>query len=176
MESNYLVHYGVKGMKWGVRKDRYDDPDRFGIKAAKAERKKARKEYSKAYDKAYNFSEKHLVSQYIPKSKNYKKSNDLWEDAFDKARKTQQASNKVKVAKQAYKKEYAKNYKKIQENILLGEKLLYNDATSQKAAKLATKYNIPLSEAYKKTKKEANRNTAIILAGIGAYTLAKTLK
>ena len=32
MDNRYLMHYGVKGMKWGVRKDRYKKAFRPGPK------------------------------------------------------------------------------------------------------------------------------------------------
>lgn len=32
MDNQYLMHYGVKGMKWGVRKDRYEKAFRPGPK------------------------------------------------------------------------------------------------------------------------------------------------
>lgn len=38
--DDYLIHFGVKGMKWGVRKDKYKSAD-------KATRKKMREEYKK---------------------------------------------------------------------------------------------------------------------------------
>ncbi len=31
--ENYLMHYGVKGMRWGIRKDRYKSMSRCGRKA-----------------------------------------------------------------------------------------------------------------------------------------------
>lgn len=38
--NDYLIHHGVKGMKWGVRKDEYKSADR-------ATRKSIRDEYKK---------------------------------------------------------------------------------------------------------------------------------
>lgn len=46
--NDYLMHYGVKGMKWGVRKE----PDRSSLHRAHV------REYSKAYNKASSASDK----------------------------------------------------------------------------------------------------------------------
>ena len=42
METNYLIHHGVKGMKWGVR--RYQNPDGSLTAAGRRRLKKTRKE------------------------------------------------------------------------------------------------------------------------------------
>lgn len=54
--SDILAHYGVKGMKWGVRKKRRSIPKnvreaRANLDAAKANKKAARKAWNKAYRK-----------------------------------------------------------------------------------------------------------------------------
>lgn len=117
-KTNELYHYGVKGMKWGVRKDSYASDKRVNslmsesrsadkkakdayseYKSAKKTAKAANKEYSKAYDKAYNFSARHPITQHIKKSKNYKKSNDLWGKAYDAGKAANVAKANKKQAK-----------------------------------------------------------------------------
>ena len=97
--DNELSHYGVKGMKWGVRKD----PERQGIRDARSEYRSANKAYNKSFNKAYKFSSRHPVTQHIRRSKNYEKSNALWEDAYNKANSANDAHNKLKTAKSDYK-------------------------------------------------------------------------
>lgn len=50
--DEFLVHYGVKGMKWGVRKE--DKP--FKDKLSKAEKKAYNDEYGKMFEKRWNRS------------------------------------------------------------------------------------------------------------------------
>lgn len=49
-DSDYLMHYGVPGMKWGVRKDKYKAMSR-------SERKAARKSFKRKYAQDYTDAE-----------------------------------------------------------------------------------------------------------------------
>lgn len=51
-----LMHYGVKGMKWGVRRAR----PQTAVDSARANYKTAKKEYNKSFNKAYNLSLIHI--------------------------------------------------------------------------------------------------------------------
>ena len=97
--SNELAHYGVKGMKWGVRKD----PERQGIRDARSNYRAAKKAYSKSYDKAYGFSSRHPITQHIKKSKNYEKSNKLWGQVYNDLESISDTRKKLKSAKKDYK-------------------------------------------------------------------------
>lgn len=76
---------------------------RAQIKEAKSARKEARKAYDDAYNDAYKFSQRHMVTQFIKKSKNYQISNDKWADAHKKADAYIDASKNVKAVKKAAK-------------------------------------------------------------------------
>lgn len=81
-----LYHYGVKGMKWGQRKN-------IDVATARAAYKQAKKEYNKSFDKAYN----RAIAAWSPIKKHRQANDARWEDAANKA----QAANK---AKSIYKK------------------------------------------------------------------------
>lgn len=94
--SDYLIHYGVKGMKWGVRKQRPYSGSRRAYR-------QANKDYSRSFNKAYNYSSTHPVRQFIKGSKWQKESDRRWADAHDKADAANKAKAKYKQEKKAYK-------------------------------------------------------------------------
>ena len=102
-----LRHYGIKGMKWGVRrfenkngtltpagKKRYSDE----VYEKKAAYKQAKKDYNKSFNSAYNKSH-----QAYSLSKKKRQDNDKrWEDASKKAESMNKAKDEYKKAKKDY--------------------------------------------------------------------------
>lgn len=169
-----LMHYGVKGMKWGVRKKRdpvqtsdlrrkYDD--------TKAAKKTADKEYNKAFNKAYRYSQYHPISQYVGK-KQKAESDRRWEDAANKAKTYVTAKNAYKDAKKERKQAIKDTHAEINKKTGLGEKLVYNDATRKLAAKYVVDNNMSMADATKKANNVAKRNTAIFMAAYGTIAVA----
>ena len=101
-----LMHYGVKGMKWGVRKAQkeYAELDR-----RKAAVKKANKAYNKAYNRASGFRN---FGSFSPVKAHRDASQKRWERTYDKAR-----------ALDAAKKAYKDQKKKVRKNTTLGQKM-----------------------------------------------------
>lgn len=102
---NELYHYGVKGMKWGVRKaeNKYKELDN-----KKASYKKAKTAYKQSFDKAYNRS----VMAYSPIKKHRVANEKRWADVSKKAKKLDSA-----------KKEYKSVKKEIRKNTTVGQKI-----------------------------------------------------
>lgn len=162
-EDDYLEHFGVKGMKWGVRHER--------VRSAKSEYKKARKAYNKSYNKASRYSANHPISQFVSK-KGKAKSDALWNQASSDADRYNSAKSAYKNAKRERKNAIKDTYKDIQKNASFYEKLMFNNTTRKKAAKYVVDNDMSVSEATAKAKGDAVRNTAILLAACGSIRVA----
>lgn len=105
---DYLMHYGVPGMKWGVRKQRtYDTSTAYGrMKTAKQQYKSDKKAYSKSFNKAYYHNHAYSLSK-----KKRQASADRWNDAIDKSRTLNSSKKAYKSAKKEY-KDYKRNLNK----------------------------------------------------------------
>ena len=105
---DYLMHYGVKGMKWGVRKQRtYDTSTAYGrMKTAKQQYKSDKKAYNKAFNNAYFHNHAYSLSK-----KKRQASADRWNDAIDKSRSLNSSKKAYKSAKKEY-KDYKRNLNK----------------------------------------------------------------
>ena len=166
-EEDYLEHFGVKGMKWGVRKQK--------VLNAKSEYKKARKAYNKSYNKAYNYSANHPYSQFVSK-KGRAESENRWEQASSDADRYNSAKSAYKSAKRERKNAIKDTYKDINKNTSFYEKVMFDDATRKRAAKYVVDNDMSVSEATAKAKGDAVRNTAILLAAYGAVSVASRIR
>lgn len=162
--TDELLHYGVKGMKWGVRNDkrisdlkrRYDD--------SKANYKVAKRAYNKSFNTAYERS----ISALSPIKKHREANDKRWEKAFEDAEKVRDAKSKYKKIKIDRKNAIKNVNSKIEKESSIGDKLIYNSATRKKAAKYVVDNDMPVSDAIKRAKGEAWRNAVALVAAYGA--------
>lgn len=92
-----LYHYGVKGMKWGVRKFQQKSQE---LDAKKVAYKKAKKAYSKSFDKAHA----RAIGAYSPIKKHRQNAEKRWKDAATKAKQLEAAEKEYKTAKKEFNK------------------------------------------------------------------------
>ena len=95
--SPNLSHHGVKGMKWGVRRDRYASSKIAKAKQAYANRKEAKFRNNNAFDDWYNFNSTHssLFKRNRQESEKRLRKLDKTANAYDKANKVYKQANKV---------------------------------------------------------------------------------
>ena len=184
MNDNELMHFGVLGMKWGHRKNYYGSsgdkyrasngitvgaPKNAGVAAFR------KVQGTKVGGAALNGMTKVNAALY-----GRGKNKNVWKNIEKQTRKETEA---VREANQAHKQ--AKNereqkikntYKDLNKNASIGEKLMYNNATRKKAAKYIVDHNMSVSEATKKAKGDALRNTAIFTAAYGAVAISALYK
>lgn len=176
MENNELYHYGILGMKWGHRKN---------YKVAVANAKKAYNNRNSSIQKRYEMTEADIEKKYkrgqmlSVKDQNreiaadnkarrdWSKSKSIYKDEIRRAK------NEYKANVAKTKAEYKNNYKQLKKNDTAADKLLFNTATRKKAAQYMTENKMTMTEARKKARKEAVRNTAVILGVIGGTTISK---
>lgn len=160
-----LYHYGIKGMKWGIRKKRPENE----VDRLRADRRSAKKEFDRSFNKAYNRS----IAAYSPIKKHREANARRWQDATNKAKVYEKANKAYKTAKKAQTKAIKEKTQEFNKNASFGEKIMYNNATRKRAASLIVKNNMSVEEATKRAQGEAKRNTAIILGVYAGVTMAQ---
>lgn len=164
-----LMHYGVKGMRWGKRSRRPQlekSETRRKLDATKTKKKAAYKEFSKAYD---DYA-RNPFNGYTKKGQ--QKGNLM----VEKAQKYHEVNAEYKTAKRDRKAKIKSEFNKMQSEASLKDRVTYNNATRKKAAKYVVDNNMSIADAKKRANKEAIRNTAVLLAVYGGASAVSLYK
>lgn len=164
MENEELMHHGVKGMKWGVRRS----PERLGRKIEKLERKNAKltKEYTEARTKASDYGQRSAKIQ--SKNKRYDKRIAKYSAKKDKYdRKVYKATNKKNIDLDKVAKYSAKSAKANAKMLKAQSKLTYNKyavkserfKAEAEAARLKIEKNDRMQRTYRTTIKAIDNGT-----------------
>lgn len=165
-QGNALAHYGVKGMKWGVRKN----PQKDLYKYMKREMKSARKANKKAKRTAVNGVQN--IAKKIPQKtvQDYVRARDQWNKAFDaKERLDERARiNYQKTKKPLTKQQQADLWKKM-------DQLRQNeDRAAERYDKVLNRAKEDLLGKYAKKKIRMDSHNTVMKRDAG-YTLEAAL-
>lgn len=175
-DLDYLAHHGIRGQKWGVR--RFENANGTLTAAGKArydDGKVSAKEKNAFSAKATAYKALGGMHKFNAALHPGKKGKALAEAA---GRVADREAAKAQAQANAKKAAYKENLRKVNDASDLKDKLIYNEATRKKAAKLMTKNkNMTLEQARKEANSQAWKNTAAILAvsGILSYTAMKDM-
>ena len=122
--SDELCHHGVKGMKWGVRKDERVASAESRYRGAKSDAKQARRDAS-------SFARRHMITSRIKGTKNYDKANELRGNAKNKADEVTRAKERLQSTTKLVKTDRYRN--------AMVSNAEYNAARSKESAKRAQK-------------------------------------
>lgn len=156
-EDACLMHYGIKGMKWGIRRKSAFQPTLPAV---------ARKRINKKAVAGVAAGAAAAGAAAAGARKLYKKRKADIESGAYAERKAAKAAKRA--AKKQRRADIKKNYKEIQKSAGVGQKLLYNNATRKLQAKNMVDKGMSREDAAKAAKKTAWRNTGLMLGAYGA--------
>ena len=163
-----LQHYGVPGMRWGHRKNRYAGVSTNGSKKAAYEKavqqmktaKAAKKTAAKTYSKAYNKADARGLAAFSPVKKQREANAKRWDDAFKAGQDYHKAAAKYGAAKKAAKaaKKAAKIEAKAVKEKYRKEYMKGESTVGKIYSKLTGDDKIAADLAYSENKGRYNKN------------------
>ena len=176
--DNYLQHFGVKGMKWGVRHDRKTLPKSSTYKkvqSAKQQYKKAKKEWNKSYDEAYRYSAMHPIGKFTNKNKKAELDKRI-NDFYNKGRSLDKAKANYKNAKKERKTKIKSAQKEVRKSMSGSDRWSYSMAERKRAAKYVVDNNMSVSKAMEKVNNDTLKRASAMLAASGTIAIASLYK
>lgn len=169
--QEYLMHYGVPGMKWGVRKSSLKGMSRSERKATKAKYKQNlkdnRKQYYKAYRKANKNYEKNISEYTKAKDKMNKKfdrdSNKIEKTHNDYADKVSMFGGNSAVANTI--KSNIKTSEINKKQVVEGKRAVAKASLNEKYSDMIAKADYKYSQELKKAKNTYKENKNKIKSG-----------
>lgn len=142
-----LMHFGVKGMKWGKRKTNYTDRMSLGAKYHNKAAKRIQKDADNLLKNGYKNEVKAV------------------QKVADKQRAKATTSQNKYIAKRERKQAINDAYKTIKKSQSVGSRLKYNNSVYKKAAKNMVDKGMDQKKAVSKAKMSAWGNYGMIVAG-----------
>lgn len=169
------MHYGKLGMHWGKRtggsstspqrvrtKDLQKSATRQAFDNAKTKKKDAYDDYADAYD---NYARN-------PLNAFTKRGDQKFNTMNQKLKKSNRADADFKAIKTDRKLKIKSKTRELNAATTTKEKMIYNSANRKRAAKYIVDNDMPVSEATKRAKGDARRNTAILVAAYAPILVA----
>lgn len=196
--EDYLMHYGVKGMKWGHRKSRAElekEAGTFrasnGMKVAPSKnayvrtmrKVAANRGVEKLSNATYRSDVKRKHADTLTNRENavkgekqMRKESQALREYNAHIKDLKKGTGSKHLDKAVRKNKIDDAYEKVQTSSKRLDRALFSDATRKKAAKYMVDNNMSMKEANKKAKKVAVRNSAVLLGAYGALTMAELYK
>lgn len=192
--EDYLMHYGVKGMKWGHRKSRAElerEAGTFrasnGMKVAPSKnayvrtmrKVAANRSVEKLSNATYRAGVKKLHADTMTNrehavkgEKQIRKESQALREYNAHIKDLKKGTGSKNLDKAIRKNKIDDAYEKVQTSSKRLDRALFSDATRKKAAKYMVDNNMSMKDANKKARKVAVRNTALMLSAYGAMKMA----
>lgn len=193
--EDYLMHYGIKGMKWGHRKSRTElerEAGTFrasnGMKVAPSKnayvrtmrKVAANRGVEKLSNATYRAGVKKLHADTMTNrehavkgEKQIRKESQALREYNAHIKDLKKGTGSKHLDKAVRKNKIDDAYEKVQTSSKRLDRAFFSDGTRKKAAKYIVDNNMSMKDANKKARKEAVRNTAIFLGAYGAMTYAQ---
>ncbi len=191
--EDYLMHYGVKGMRWGHRKAR-PEPSNEKFRASNGLEVAAPKNaYVKVMRKVASARPVEKYSANAYRNSMQKRHTNTLTNRLETAKGEQRIHKEAQAIREynAHQKDLRKGsgtkyldkavrknklddaYEKVQSSATRMDRFIYSDKVRKKAAKYMVDKNMSMKDAHKKAKGNALKTTAVLLGAYGALAVSE---